>query len=338
MRAFAYTDIFQVLLLQLADEGRDVALLGGGAERARSACLPFLIGTAFPDLYFEFPLAGNPLLDVTVLYNKLEAGARVRSDAAANTGGMLDWFAGACKTCDHISMGFELDTSKPELPRAGIHFQPRTHLELVEPFFAAVGEPERARLYLDLAARMPKGWPLSFFGMFRGRPGSPLRVCGYMDKAEKEACAEEPAHLAAAFDAIGFTAYSDAMLAEVGAIMGAAPGPTDFQFDVFPDGRIGSVFAVDVQFGLKQPASVRASFSDGSTARLLDLLQDRGVVDERRNLAAGASFARALPIEREDGTSAKCSFTLLPQWLKVRWTDGVLQPAKLYYLGSSELM
>ena len=335
MRALSYADAFQVLLLQLGNEGRDETLLGGCAEHAKEACIPFLVGKEFPDLYLEFPLKGEPFLDVTMLYGQLEPGTRIDAPAAAGTEAILDWYAQVRAEYGLVSFGFELDTSKPELPPAAVHFQPRTETHLVEPFCELAGEPERAKLYLDLAARMPEGWPLSFFGMFRGRPDSPLRVCGYLSGKEQNACAADPAHLADIFDAIGFTAYDDAMLAEVSAVMGHAPGKLDFQFDVFPDSHLSDVFAIDAQFEIKQPATVRENFEHGPASQLFDLLERLGVVDERRHMAADPAFARAIPAVRDDGTTGPFTFTILPQWMKVRWKAGAIQPAKLYYLARS---
>ena len=40
---------------------------------------------------------------------------------------------------------------------------------------------------VDKAARMPEGWSLAFVGVFRGRSGSPLRICGYMSDEEQSA-------------------------------------------------------------------------------------------------------------------------------------------------------
>ena len=40
---------------------------------------------------------------------------------------------------------------------------------------------------VDKAARMPEGWSLAFVGVFRGRPGPPLRICGYMSDEEQSA-------------------------------------------------------------------------------------------------------------------------------------------------------
>lgn len=239
MRVPSHADAFQMLLLRAADEGRGPVLFGDSLGRAREMVLPFLVGERFPDVYLEHPLFGEPFLDVTVLLGRLEPGVRVGSSAAGEHGAMLDWYALARHNNEDVSCGFEIDSSKPELCEAAVHFRPRAHTDLVRAFCEAVGDPARAGLYLDLDERMPRGWPLTFFGMFRGRPGSPLRVCGYLDEEERKTCAQDSSRLAAALDAVGFLSYDDSMLAQVSALMAAAPSVVDFQFDVFPDGRLG---------------------------------------------------------------------------------------------------
>lgn len=335
MKVPSHAKSYQVLWLQLVSDGRQEALFGEGAVRARTAPLPFMVGEEFPSVYLEFPLAGEPFLDVTVLYDSIAPGTRIESEAAEGSQDMLDWFAGINAEHSAVNCGFELDTHKPELPRAAVHFQPRRAIQLVEPFCAAVGEPDRAKLYLDMAARMPEGWDLSFFGMFRGRPGSPLRVCGYLSEAQKEACAQSSVRLAEVFDHVGFSAYDEAMLSQASVLMAMAPGSCDFQFDIFPDGSLGDTFAIDVQFEIEQPEAVKGSFANGPIANVFGMFQDWGIADERWKLAADAAFARALPVELEDGSQAKYSFTLMPQWTKARWSNGVLQPAKLYYLATA---
>ena len=338
MKAPSHHMAFEVICLQLASDGRERALLGDGVARVRSVLEPFFVGIDFPDTYLEFPLKGDPFLDVTMLYGNLEPDTHVDSPAAEGTEQIFNWFADVKKQHEEVSFGFELDAKRDPLPAAAVHFQPRKRLELVEPFCELIGEQERARLYLDLAARMPDGWPLSFFGMFRGRPGSPLRVCGYLDTAEQVACAQDPGHLAAVFDELGFTAYDDAMLAQVSRLMAAAPGTVDFQFDVLPDGMLSDMFAIDAQFEIEQPEAVRDSFEDGPGMRVMNLLEQWGMADERWRLAPGAAFARAIPVEGEDGELAKYAFTLMPQWVKARWRGGVGQISKLYFLGSAGLI
>jgi len=338
MRPPTNYDAFQVLLLQLQGDGRDDLLLGESAARVRSAIEPFLVGEKLPNAYLEFPLIGDPFLDVTILYSELAPSTHVESPAAGNTEALFNWFAEAHRDHDDISFGFELDTKEPQLPRAAVHFQPRAHIELAEPFCAIVGEPDRARTYLDMARRMPQGWPLSFFGMFRGRPGSPLRVCGYLDPSEQANCAHDPLQVAAALDEVGFSAYDDKLLNEASELMAACPGTVDFQFDVYPDGHVGDTFALDVQFNIEQPEAVQASFDNGPGSHVTKLLERWGIADKRWRDAINATFARALPVQLEDGAIGRYSFTLMPQWVKVRWRKGVLQPAKLYFLANAGLL
>ena len=338
MKALSNADAFQVLLLQAADKGRGTRLFGESQVQARDLVPPFLIGGCFPDVYLEHPLAGDPFLDVTILYGDLKPGLRVASPAAEGYGEILDWYLAMREFYPEISCGFELDTREAELPTAAVHFQPRSHDELALDFCGAIGEPERGRLYVRRARGMPDGWPLSFFGLFRGRPDSPLRVCGYLDWDEHRACAADPAHLARAFDKIGFAAYDEAMLSQVSALMAAAPKTVDFQFDLYPDGSLGETFAIDIQFGIEQPAAVAETFSRGAGARVMGLLERWGAADDRWRLAADMAFARALPVELDGGGYGRFALTLMPQWAKARWVAGALQPSKLYHLAHAGLL
>lgn len=128
------------------------------------------------------------------------------------------------------------------------------------------------------------------------------------------------------------------MLEQVSEIMSMAPGTVDFQFDVFPDGSLGSTFSLDIQFEIQQPILVHTSFREGPASRVMRLLQEWNIADERWRLVPQASFACSIPMRLEDGNLGKFAFTLMPQWVKVRWTDGVLQPSKLYHLAKASLL
>lgn len=329
---------FDVLLLQAADDGRAMPLFGDGLPRVREAVPPFLVGQAFPDVYLEFPLAGEPFLDATVLYSKIEPGTRVRSSAAEGTARLFDFCARAASEHENLSWGFELDTKAWPLAPAAVHFQPREALQLVEPFFDAIGEPERARLYLDQARRMPAGWGLSFFGLFRGRPGSPLRVCGYLASEIQKRCVQDATCLGDALAAAGFEAATPEMLAQAASVMEAAPEQMDFQLDVQGNGQLGNTFALDARFGVESASDARQSFADGPAGRLMRLLESLGAADGRWRQAAEMCFARSLPVLCSDGNESRYAFTLFPRWVKARWVAGALQPAKLYCLAKAKLL
>ena len=242
---------------------------------------------------------------------------------------MMSWLARAKNKYPDVSGGFEIDT-KPLSPiTAAVHFQPRGHTELAMEFCETIGEPEYGQLYVEMAGRMPEGWKPSYFGLFKGRSGSPLRIGGYMDQGQTAACVEDPEVLIRLFTAAGFTAYDDPMIREICSVLAVSPGCIDFQFDIYPDEAVGDSFAIGTSFAIQQPEAVRAAFNDseGSGAKYLDLLQKWRLVDERWKKALEAVFSGAVPLKE-----GAVTFSMLPQWFKVRWTGKRLQPAKMYLL------
>ncbi|MDO4538334.1 MAG: hypothetical protein Q4B54_09260 [Coriobacteriales bacterium] len=338
MREPSFSDAFEVLCLQAADKGRGPILFGDCLPRVRETLRPFFVSPAFPSVYLEFPLLGDPFLDVTLLYASLDPSTRIASDAASGTEALLDWFSTADLKGTGTCMGFELDTKQEPVPAAAVHFQPRKHTDLVQPFFDALGEPERAQTYFALERRLPESWHPDFFGLFRGRPDSPLRVCGYITEAERKACAKDLPHLKFILQRAGFSAYNDEMLSQMQELMQTSETTLDYQFDIYPDETLGSTFAFDVKFKTETPDAVRKSFCGGSASRIMQLFEQWGLADKRWELIPQAAFARAVPVERDNGEVAPYSFTLMPGWAKLRWCDGVMQPAKFYFYGTAGIL
>ena len=332
MKMPSNAEAFELLCLLAADDGRGPVLFGDSLDRMQEALPPFMVGNLFPNVYLESPLAGDPFLDVNVGYGELDANGHVQSAYAAGTEEALAWYARARRDYPDISCGYMLDTNKLDLVAAGIYFQPREHHELAVPFCQALGEPERAPLFLDAAARMPRGWPLSYLGMFRGRAEFPLRVGGYLNRGIIDASPDKPRYLVEAFDRIGFTAYDDAMLDQISEFVQATQGTMDFQFDVHPDGTIGTVFSIEAEFEAELAENVRASFENGAGAQIMHLLERWGAADERWKRSIEATLTRTIPVETADGALGRCAFMIMPRWVKVRWQDAKLQPAKLYHL------
>ncbi|MBQ9059331.1 MAG: hypothetical protein IJ125_09125 [Atopobiaceae bacterium] len=334
----SYADSFAVLLLQAAEDGRGPVLFGDSLSRAREAVSPFLVGEPFPSIYLEHPLMDEPFLDVMVLYGEVEKGTRISSPAAGEHAAMFDWYAQAKQEYTDITCGFELDTKERVLPTSALHFQLREHYELVLPFCESIGEPERAKLFLDMAHRMPPGWELSFFGLFRGRPSAPMRVCGYLNVKEQRACAHNSGKLTELFDTVDFSAYNECMIEQLSTLLAAAPGPVDFQFDVYPDGSLSDVFAIDIQFEIKRPQAVLVSFTEGKAGEVMRLFEQWGAADNRWKMAIESAFARAISVELDKEAMRRYAFTLMPQWAKARWIGAELQAAKLYHLASATLL
>ena len=339
MKAPSTVNSLLALLLRADEDERGDLLFGDSLDRVRQVLPAFMPEDDFPSVYLEFPLLGAPFLDATVLYSHSCArGLSVSAPAAEGTQAMLDWFAGVSARYPDIACGYELDTGSAELTAAGVHFQPRMHTELVEPFCASLGEAWRASLYLDLEVRLGPAWPLSFFGLFRGRPASSLRACGYLSREEQKLCAADAGHIRDVFDAAGFSAYDETMLSQISALLAVSPGQADFQFDVYPDGTLGNTFAIDARFDPRPSADMKQSFREGKNRELMRLIENWGIADSRWKPGVDMSFTRAFPVGQEDGGTGCFALSLLPEWIKIRWTSGILQPSKLYLLAKAGMV
>ena len=228
-----------------------------------------------------------------------------------------------------MSCGIELDTASGETERAGVYLQQRTRHELVAPFLESVDESARTKSYLDALARMPEGWPPAYVGLFPGRPGTPLRIGGYLGRDELCHCAEDPAHLAECFRQAGFSAFDANMLRRCCEFMELAPS-ADFQFDIMPDGSLGDTFGLSLSFNETRPRQARECMESGYGGAIMELLQGWGLADDRWKLIAGTAFARHVGYEREDGTEGRFALAIRFNYAKVKFTACEPRPAKFY--------
>ena len=139
------------------------------------------------------------------------------------------------------------------------------------------------------------------------------------------------------FQKIGFRAFDEKMLHQIAHVLSEAVDGADFQFDVWPDGSFGETFAIDLKLRNRRPGEMKESFNSGDRAPLRQLLEDWKIIDGRLDAALGMTFARNYPVEKPDGSKGNLSMLLMPQWIKIRWIRGELQPAKLYCLTRADL-
>lgn len=321
--------VFDALYGIAAKDGREAALFGHSIELARPAYQKTLIGDGYPSAYLEFPLMGEPRFDLLSVHARVEPGSRFAPGTGFGCQKMFDWFSGA--SIDGVRCGLELDCSDGETERAGVYLQQRTHTELVTPFLESVGEGRRAASYHAVLERMPAGWPPSYVGLFPGRSGTPLRIGGYLSSEAQRRCAKDPSELARAFDAIGFGAYVDAMLERCAEFMALAPS-VDFQFDIMADGSLGDVFGLSLSFNKTKPREARACMERGYGADVCLALERWGLADDRWRLIAGATLAKHVPFQKDDGQEGRLALCILFNYAKVKFKGTEAQPAKFYLL------
>lgn len=320
---------FDALYTIAAGDGREDALFGDSIELALPAYERTLIGSGHPHAYLEFPLLGNPCFDLLSVHGYVEPGSKFAPGAGYGYQRMLDWFQGVCTPDSSVSCGIEIDTSCGQTDRAGVYLQQRTRHELVEPFLESVGEPGRAPAYHDVLRRMPEGWPPAYVGLFPGRAGTPMRIGGYMKRAELDRCKDDPAHLGEMFRQIGFEAFDAPMLDRCSEFMRQAPS-VDFQFDIMPDGSLGDTFGLSLSFNETKPRQARECMESGYGAALMNVLQGWGLADDRWKLISGAAFGRHIGYEKEDGTIGRFALCIKFNYAKVKFKGCVPQPAKFY--------
>ena len=322
-------EAFKAMYTIAAQNGRGEALFGESIRLAEPAYERTLIGSGYPTAYLEFPLLGAPCFDLLSVHGFVESGSRFSPGAGFGYQAMFDWFQGVCNPGGSLSCGIELDTSTGETERAGVYLQQRTQHGFVGPFLESVDEGERTEAYMDVLSRMPEGWPPAYVGLFPGRPGTPMRIGGYMDKSELAHCADDPAHLAEQFRQIGYEAFDLPMLKRCATFMRLAPS-VDFQFDIMSDGTLGDTFGLSLSFNETKPRQAQECMESGYGSVLMQALQGWGLADDRWKLIAGAAFARHIGYEREDGTEGRFALCIKFNYAKVKFKAGEAQPAKFY--------
>lgn len=331
MRKPTQIEAFGALYSIAAADGRGEALFGDSFDQALEFYQRTLIGDGYPTAHLEFPLLGEPCLDLLSIHAKVPLGAKFAAGAGYGRQAMFDWFAevGADTRAYNASVGLELDLSTGQTQTVGVYLQQRRHTQLVAPFLESVGEAARAQSYLETLERMPKGWPPSYVGLFPGREGTPLRIGGYMGGDEHARCAEDPAYLEGRFREIGFTAFDADMLDRCAEFMRLAPS-IDFQFDIMPDGSLGDTFGLSLSFNETKPREARECLSSGYGGQLMRVLQGWGLADSRWNQIAGSTYARSVGFEREDGTEGCFALCIRLNYAKVKFTSCEPRPAKFY--------
>lgn len=329
MRAIDNNTAFRLLLASAASGGRGELLFGDSLERVKKIIPDFLGKGDFPDIYLEFPLFGEPFLDIflTVVAEEPYEGSYITSPLAEDSEKIVSFIRDAHRKYREVSGGFEIDTGSSNPGQAGVLFEPRSHTELARGFCQAIGEPLYGKLYEEMAGRLAASWQPSYFGLFRGREGLPLRIGGYLGQEEIAPCTKDPERIERAFKAAHFTAYDDEMLEQIRDIMALSPTDVEFQFDIFPDGTTGDIFSLSTFFPIEQPKAVITSFKEGTGRRYMDLLRKWNIADDRWEKSLGAVFAGKFPTGNVDVT-----FSAFPQWIKVRWNKKKLVPAKIYLL------
>ena len=329
LRAAAFSLALEAAILT----GGGEEVFGDLAEEARSLYAASLVGNGFASSCLEVPLAGPAGFDFHTSYNRGQVSAKDvrKSDVDPVYRDVLLWFAEGERHAESVSVSYDLCGLTPD-------DKPHAHYYTMlgapgafsnRPGFFAAGRIRSGSSACDsLEARLPDGWWLWYVGLFPARDGSPFHVGAYPTREQQARYAADPDTLRQDLARAGFVAVDGPML-ETLAALAALPLRMDFQFNVFPDGRLDDVLGISMTCGPRDGRAAQAMFTgEGAAARACRLAQERGWADERWKKLTGSFMTRAVPLD-EDG-SALLAIRCLPAYVKFKWRACSPMPAKAY--------
>ena len=316
--------------------GGEDALLGNSIELATRAYRKSLFGHAFPHFWMEIPLFGPPGFDLHVYYDRRQVSPN--NSFAPNDGfgmqGLFDWYFG--KEKGGVGVGFAHDLRGGQiLTGAYVNFN-HSPLHDMPGFFASVGAQDRLSYTEALLARLPSAWLPWYVGLFPERLGSGVRVGSFVTTERQRAYASNQDALVADLVSAGFEAFDNTMLERICALA-ALPFELELQLDATYEGT-GSTLSVDLVLKAKSADSMHGTFLSGTPyANACNMLESWHVADERWRHIAGASISRLVPIGQKNGQAA-LALTSSPAFIKTKWTNTLIQPAKVYMDCSTKLL
>ena len=304
----------------------------GNAELAFDAFLSCAVGDVMPVLYFEVPLLGRPRFDLQVCIDRasLPEGARLPEGAPPGLQGAVDWLLRDGNGCTGVDVAFDVSTGDIRSPQV-IAFTNGCETCDLESLFACVGDADAVNRYNAAQLRVPQGWGPWYTGLIPQRQGRLVRLDYFVGGGKTAQYSQDIGLLAADLQQMGYRA-SDFELARCADLL-AHPFRLNIQLDVLEDGSMGPVLGYNASFRVPSPTAMRASASDGAISRIMQLVEEWGLADERWRLLAGRciGFKSVLP---DDRTLMMYS---VPTFLKVRMTPEELVDAKVYIICTARI-
>ena len=317
--------IFEILYALAARGGRQEVLFGDSIQYARPAFARSCPGEAFPELWFELPLLGDPWFDLHVLTDSTTIDAETPfSDE--NTGGYPNLFAWFATAPDVRQLALSYDSGSGNITQPAIQLLVRNACAHV-PFLERAGGPDYAAAYRAFEQRLPDTWFPCYTGVHPSRDDAFVRVECIPRAETQSAYAADAGLLEAHLRQAGLSDLGD-MLVSRCQTLAQAPLQLEFQFDVLLDGTLGDTFGASVRFAPPIRENDHLPFSlEGPVGELMQQVEDWGLADGRWRLLADTTFSKR--ISRQDEAVTVANY---PAFLKLRWRAGAPLDAKTYLI------
>ena len=323
--------LYSIIYALAARDGRESALFGDCAPLANRAFDRSLAGNAFPELWFELPLAGDPWFDLHVLTDRdtLDGCALFPGETPFHAK-LFEWFARQSRDVRQFALSYDLKSGDADQPAAQLLVRTEDP-ETTCSFLKAAERPDAADAYRAFRSRIPQGWFACYTGMFPHRPDVDLHVECIPQPDLQHAYARD-AHLIE-------THLRQAGLAELGTALvprchelAKTPFKIEFQFEVSADGTTGPTFGASLRFACPPGEGDWEPFrAQGDGGALMQMVESWGLADDRWRLFEDATFAK-----RGAGGGQAMKIFNFPAFLKLRWRDGEPLDAKAYFMAGAQ--
>ena len=320
--------LYNIIFALAARDGREAALFGNCSQAARVALSRSLAGEAFPELWFEVPLAGAPWFDLHALTSRetLTPGQTFTEAQTGGNPGVFEWFAS--QPCGVRQLALSWDSGRGDVEHPAVQLLVGTDDAAVTcGFLEAVGRPDACPAYRSFVGNLPSGWFACYAGVFPGRPGHNLRVECIPKEPLQSAYAEDPSLLEEHLRQVGLVEFGDTLISRC-QLLAQTPFMLEFQFDVDGAGRAGETFGASVRFARPpREGSWEGFVPDGAAGELMRQVEAWGLADDRWLLLADAVFSK-----RATRNGESSLLYCYPAFCKLRWRNGVPVDAKAYII------
>ena len=317
--------VYDLIYATAALGGRDQTLFGAGRQEAREVFCRSMVDGAYPELWFELPLAGDPWFDLHVLVDHADV-----TGSDAHFAGQADiydealaWFASQTDDARQLALSYDSHTGKLDSPALQLLTR-RSNRLLVLGFLKAAGRPDVRDDYIAFRERLPKSWFACYTGLFPGRAAMAvaphLRVECIAKRSQQE-YASNPSLLRDHLHMLGANWVNDELINRCQELA-QSPFPLEFQFDVEPGGRASSTFSASLRF---DACDWLSQDRRAEIAKLMERTGEWGLSDDRWKQLSKTAFAK-----RYDKDGEAVRFYCLPAFIKLRWRDGEPLDAKAY--------
>ncbi len=319
---------YQLIYALAARNGRSETLFGSSEGAAFEAFAHSLASSAFPELWFELPLLGEPWFDLHALTARSDLSPNMKF-SPQQTGGCpeaFQWFAAQDRGVRQLALSWDTSTGNSSTPAVQL-LASESDPSITQGFLQAVGKLDAANSYLEFRKRLPQSWFPCYAGVFPQRPGHHLRVECIPNQMRQRAYARDATLLEADLRQVGLLELGDTIVERCQALA-STPFRFEFQFDVQPDGSAGATLGASVRFAAPTAKETHESFEvDGSAGVLMQRAEEWGLVDERWRALSETAFAMRVS-RRGTNTHLYC----FPAFLKLRWRNGNPLDAKAYLM------